>query len=135
MRNVAAQKALLNNTVFLSYLSDATLFAPGRSCHGQPTRYPLPYPTMGASAQFFGGQAVVCGGARERYFGCADLEGGARECQGGSHNAALGTGKILHLFNFAGNVQCVETLGGSQWCSGPKTDVCLVYDKELTRHW
>ncbi len=71
--------------MYNSYLNDITVFAPGLSCHGRSTRYPLPQAVTAAVAHFVGGRAVICGGARQEYHGCAFEEGdenGIQKCKG-----------------------------------------------------
>ena len=54
------------------------------------------------------GSTVICGGARSTYENCATHAGDKRIC---SHN-----------------VECVETAGGAEWCTGPKTTDCYSYN-------
>ncbi len=92
------------------------LYAPGHSCDGDPAGNDLLEPLFGSTAAFFSGQAVICGGAVERY----------EECEVDDHLNA-------QLCNR--NTDCVQTATGGQWCTGPKVDQCLVFDKEGNKTW
>jgi hypothetical protein len=63
---------------------------------------------------FTNGIAFICGGARTVYAGCT----------------AKSTGNLCTR-----NADCVTTVGGSSWCTGPKIPTCFVYDRYLTRNW
>ncbi|XP_059080288.1 uncharacterized protein LOC131878354 isoform X2 [Tigriopus californicus] len=96
------------------YMDTVEMFAPGNTCH-QKQGPKMANKLIGVSADFIYGSAVVCGGASQDYINCKSGIGGSRVC--------------------GDNVQCVTTLGGTPWCTGPKTKRCLVYDKELTQSW
>ena len=69
---------------------------------------------IGASGAFINGQTIVCGGATEKYLHCNTINGeGNLKCDR--------------------NVDCVTSLGGSKWCSGPKIDECYSYDSVFTQ--
>lgn len=96
------------------YLDTVEMFAPGNTCHKKqgPKMFNK---LIGMSADFIYGSAVVCGGASQDYINCKNGIGGSRVC--------------------GDNTQCVTTIGGTPWCTGPKVKQCLVYDKDLTKSW
>ena len=58
--------------------------------------------------RFILGQNIVCGGAIKTYVECTKHSEGSFKCDR--------------------NVECVQTTGGSEWCTGPKTKNCYSYD-------
>ena len=82
---------------------------------------------------------MVCGGAVQRYHGCKWESGeegrGYRRCHGKRIPPQENKLIVQNSNDLSGAVHCVETVAGGQWCSGPKTDSCLVFDKEDTKHW
>ncbi len=71
---------------------------------------PFPYKVTGVSAGFASGRNIVCGGAKMTYTDCRlDQREGGQLCDR--------------------NLDCVTTLGGSRWCSGPKTGKCYSYSQ------
>ena len=84
------------------------MFAPGFDCANQPAISAYPHQIIGASAGFILGQNIVCGGAIFDYKSCHKHSEGSKFCNR--------------------NTDCVTTLGGSQWCTGPKTKECFSYD-------
>lgn len=91
-----------------SYLDQVEIFAPGFDCKHQPPLVPYPHKIIGASAGFIEGQNIVCGGAVYEYYSCKLHSEGSNICDK--------------------NVDCVESRGGSQWCTGPKIKACYSYD-------
>ena len=90
------------------YLNEVEVLAPGLDCSTQGLFEPYPYKIIGASGGFTIGQNIVCGGATKTYVECGKNGEGSITCDR--------------------NVDCVETTGGSQWCTGPKTTECHSYD-------
>jgi len=33
------------------------------------------------------------------------------------------------------NAECIQTLGGALWCTGPKVNTCYTYDRYFTKKW
>ena len=54
---------------------------------------------------------MVCGGAAKTYVDC-DRTKFSQTCER--------------------NVECITTAGGAEWCSGPKTKDCYVYNPFIT---
>ena len=97
-----------------NYIDDVEIFAPGYTCHeekwrednpGRPNFPAFKYPVVGPSGIFINGKILICGGALQRYEDCVGE--GPRYCKR--------------------NRECVETDGGAQWCTGPKTNECRGY--------
>lgn len=91
-----------------TYLDEVEVLAPGFKCSKLSKMAPYPHKIIGASAGFVLGQSVVCGGAIFAYVECSQHIEGSQHCNR--------------------NYECVKTLGGSEWCTGPKTDKCYTYD-------
>ena len=89
------------------------VFCPGDSCAGSYFP-PFPIGIAGSVSGFLFGTAVVCGGAQTTYKGCTE-KNSAQYC--------------------SRNAECVQTAGGSLWCTGPKTNACYIYDRYLTKDW
>ena len=90
-----------------SYINDVEVFAPGYSCSYKMLT-PYPHKVKGTVSGFLMGSAIVCGGGEMIYVDCTKHNEGSKQCDR--------------------NYECVETTGGSQWCTGPKTDLCYAYD-------
>jgi len=60
------------------------------------------------------GTTFLCGGARTKYAGCT----------------VRNSGNCCDR-----NAECVTTLGGTLWCTGPKLDACYTYDRYFTKKW
>ena len=58
---------------------------------------------------------LVCGGAFQDYVKCKANSEFSQVCDR--------------------NAECVETLGGTLWCTGPKTKECYTYDPLLKKDW
>ena len=69
---------------------------------------PYPHKVKGTVSGFLMGSAIVCGGGEMIYVDCTKHNEGSKQCDR--------------------NYECVETTGGTQWCTGPKTDLCYAYD-------
>ena len=93
---------------------------------------------IGAITGFHSNMAFVCGGAREQYADCTTHVKTSQIC---FHNVLFNQQYIPPYLQNIGtktcetNTDCVSTLGGSRWCTGPKSDECLVYDATLTKQW
>lgn len=94
------------------YLNDVEILAPGFSCPFKDIK-PYPIKVVGASAGFLNGQSIVCGGGREAYVDCRQHPEKSVNCDR--------------------NIECAQTTGGAQWCTGPKTNICYSYDPVLTK--
>lgn len=94
------------------YSDQVEIFAPGFECSTH-TLGPFPLPIYGASSAFINGHTIVCGGATEAYMDCKKDSDNLQKCQR--------------------NVECVQTPGGTQWCTGPKIKDCYSFDPILTQ--
>ena len=90
-----------------SYINDVEVFAPGYSCSYKMLT-PYPHKVKGTVSGFLMGSVIVCGGGEMIYVDCTKHNEGSKQCDR--------------------NYECVETTGGTQWCTGPKTDLCYAYD-------
>ena len=63
---------------------------------------------MGRNKTFTDKSILICGGASHTYSDCIGHAGGARTCDR--------------------NAECVITKRGEEWCFGPKTKDCFVYE-------
>ena len=97
-----------------SYLDDTELYAPDLPCH-QHKLPKYPHKVVGAVGGFVGSskkytdrKILVCGGATHTYSDCIGRAGGERSCDR--------------------NAECVITKRGEEWCFGPKTKDCFVYE-------
>ena len=98
----------------LRYSNEVEIIALGFTCQSQFLN-PFPLNLIGASAGFSDGESIICGGAIEAYRECSDHKEGNVFCDY--------------------NTECVKTLGGAQWCTGPKTDLCYTYEPILSLSW
>lgn len=97
----------------LRYLSEVEMLAPDLTC-GDKIASQLPEPLMGAMGAFVNGLTILCGGATEGYLHCHPVAGEGN-------------------FQCDRNVDCVKTTGGTQWCTGPKSNRCYTYEPLLTQ--
>ena len=84
-------------------------------CSEKKELNPFPLHLKWAAAAFINGQTLICGGATDDYVDCDQIAEKSEICQR--------------------NIECVQTPGGSKWCTGPKTANCYTYDPILTRDW
>ena len=89
------------------------MFCPNDTCSQAPF-ISFPYGIIGPVSGFNLGTTFVCGGARTIYAGCAAKSYGTH-CDR--------------------NAECIQTLGGTLWCTGPKLDACYTYDRYITKKW
>ena len=99
-----------------NYLENVEIFAPQYTCHedkwkednpGKPNFASYEHKVVGHTGLFINGKIIVCGGALQRYEECVGPLEGPRSCKR--------------------NRECVETDGGAEWCTGPKTKECRGY--------
>ena len=69
---------------------------------------PYPKKVKGTVSGFITGKAIICGGAEMVYVDCHKHSEGSIKCDR--------------------DIECIETTGGSKWCTGPKTSFCYSYD-------
>ncbi len=89
-------------------MNDVELIHPGFNC---PDKMLTPYPfkVTGVATGFVVGKNIVCGGATMTYTDChKDHKEGGYLCDR--------------------NVDCVNTDGGTKWCTGPKRNECYSYN-------
>ena len=90
------------------YINDVEVFSAGLACSTSPPNYP--HDIVGTVGGFLHGQNIVCGGGKMEYVDCSKHSEGMTDCKK--------------------NIDCVQTSGGAQWCTGPKIKHCysLSYD-------
>jgi hypothetical protein len=89
------------------------VFCPNDTCAG--LNFPsFPYGIIGSVGAFAFGTTVVCGGAHTTYQDCK-TKNTAQYC--------------------TRNAECVQSAGGTLWCTGPKTNACYIFDRYVTRTW
>ena len=90
------------------YTNEVEVFAPNLPCQISPPNYP--HKIVGTVSGFSLGKFIACGGGVMEYVECHKNEEESMNCDR--------------------NIECVETAGGSRWCTGPKIKQCysLVLD-------
>jgi hypothetical protein len=99
--------------IIFRYLDNIEVFCPNDIC-SNISFTPYPFGVVGAMSDFTNGVAFVCGGARNMYADCS-VNSRGRTC--------------------ARNADCITSLGGSMWCTGPKISECYVYSQYPDNKW
>lgn len=121
-----------------SYIPDVEVFCPNNPvCKTLPFAS-LPYGILGPSGGFTNGLAFVCGGAMATYTGCVTKSDGNHCARNAECVSTLG--RVMTPVYWGSHCQLKNVLwfwflGGSLWCTGPKTTTCFKYDRYLTQTW
>ena len=89
------------------YVDTVEVVAPGFTCSS--TDIPVyPHKVVGTVSGYITGHNIVCGGALMEYTDCSLHPEKSQHCKT--------------------NIECVDTAGGTKWCTGPKIQECYSYD-------